>query len=171
MSIRQIISSILIVFLFNGCYSTGLKIFHKDAIFEKGFQYTKKADLVQNHQVKLMMIATYLNPVDKKYKDNRENLIVGIYFSNSDVDEKNYIKRGYDFNITNAQDIQIKKLSRDDKLLVNLPLKNSWADYYRLSYIYDDSNETKSNRDKVIIKLENNSTKTNIIKITFDRLL
>ena len=170
MSIRQLTLNILIILSFASCYSTGLKIFHKDAIFEKGFQYTKKADLVQDHQVKLMMIATYLNPVDKKYQDDRENLIIGIYFSDSDIDNKSYTQRGFDFNITNAQDIKINKLASDDKLLVNLPLKNSWADYYRLSYKHDDTNETKSNRDKVIIKLQNNKLHRSV-KIVFDKLL
>jgi hypothetical protein len=165
---KILVISLIITLFWGGCYSTGLKVFDKNDIFEKGFQYTQKADLIQNHHVKLMMIATYLNPIDKKYQDDNENLIVGIYFDDDlGVD---YITRGYDFNITNAQNISINKLPKDDILLENLPLKNSWATYYKLSYRYDDTNETKANRDKVIIKLEN-TKESKSVKISFEKLL
>lgn len=120
--------------LFTGCgTSTALNYFQNDKQSANAIQYTKKIDLSYKNEPKLMLFATYLNKSTKKFDTKELNsFIIGTYF----IGQYNhdFLEKGYKLLLNNKNSLNIKKLSKKSELKNNIPLKNSWADYYLVNF-------------------------------------
>lgn len=118
---------------FTACTSTSVvKYFEKEEFYTKAMQYTKKTDISKNNQVQLMLNATYLNSTEKKFNNDYENFIIGIYNIN---DEKELGLKNKEFVLLlNEQEpIVINELEKK-QYLNKVPLRNHWAKYYLVSF-------------------------------------
>lgn len=118
--------------VFTGCSSYSItKYFNKNDLYLKSVQYTEKVDVIEKNEVKALLTATYLNVVDKKYDDENQNFIVGIYIVNNKNDNNllNSI-----FTLNEKDSIEIKELDKNHEMNGNIPLKNNWAKYYLIKF-------------------------------------
>lgn len=150
------------VILFMGCGSTHEKrmnrSFEKVSDFGAGMQKTENIKLSEDGEVKIFMTATYLNGEESILDDDKkikEKFIVGLYQADDvnhtgliNVDQNLTINIQYqksDKEFTRAEKIErrkgvdklpvsVKKLSLDDPLLKNVPLVNTWNDYYYVEF-------------------------------------
>ncbi len=120
--------------LFTGCgTSTALNYFQNDKQSANAIQYTKKIDLTYKNETKLMLFATYLNKSTKKFDTKELNsFVIGTYFIGQD--NHDFIEKGYKLFLNNKSFLNIKKLSKKSELRNNIPLRNSWANYYLIEF-------------------------------------
>lgn len=120
--------------LFTGCgTSTALNYFQNDKQSANAIQYTKKIDLKYKNEPKLMFFSTYLNKTTKEFNTKDLNsFIVGTYFIGQD--NHDFEEKGYKLLLNNKAFINIKKLSTESALKSNIPLRNSWANYYLVNF-------------------------------------
>lgn len=134
---KKIIGLIFIIFL-TGCAShQTLKAFKKDDLFEKSVLLTHKSDIINSLETKAILHATYLNPIDKSFSNNKfEHFIVGIYIVDDEKNENNSFLNNPNYKLTmNGQmPHSIKALSKDHKMYGKIPLYNNWAKYYEVDF-------------------------------------
>jgi len=129
--------SLLILFL-SGCQSA-MSIFSKrDGQYEKSLQYTKIGTLTYKNSTKAIINITYLNSVDsKKWDDQYQNFLVGIYMSDKNINETFINNPNYKLTLNNNKFISSTVLTKKNSLYNNIPLKNPWAKYYILTFKKD----------------------------------
>jgi hypothetical protein len=131
----KILFLIFISLFFVSCSSknNAFKYFEKDEIETKGVQYTKKTDILKGDEVDVIVLATYLNKVDKKISETNEDLfLVSVYFTNKesqDISENNY-----SFFLNGESPLSVQKVEKDNENFKSLMLKNSWGNYYLLKF-------------------------------------
>lgn len=131
----KILFLIFISLFFVSCSSknNAFKYFEKDEIETKGVQYTKKTDILKGDEVDVIVLATYLNKVDKKISETNEDLfLVSVYFTNKesqDISENNY-----SFFLNGESPLSVQKVEKDNQNFKSLMLKNSWGNYYLLKF-------------------------------------
>lgn len=127
-------TSLVSAFIFSGCSSNHALInFKKDQFNANALQYTKKADIIVKNNPKVLFFATYLNSVEEKFNDNKENFLVGVYFVNEE--EQDFIKKGYRVLLNGNEMLEeYTQISSKDEFVKNLPLKNPWAKYYFVKF-------------------------------------
>ncbi len=132
MSKHLIIFSLFITLFFTACSSYSVtKYFEKDDFYNRALQYTKKADILKDNEISIMLNATYLNSLDSKYNNEYENFIIGVYHTNSKV--KGLKNKDYILLLNNKEPEIINPIKIAGELN-NLPLKNYWAKYYLISF-------------------------------------
>ncbi len=131
---------ILFVALFAGCFSkkkfADLNI---DKVHELSIVNTRKAQINSCKNSKVIIVATYLNPIKiSLLKNDKENFIVGIY-----IDKQNQAKNlnpFYKILLNNDNEIDmIKKIDKDSIYMKMIPLVNKWADYYLIQFPKKDT--------------------------------
>lgn len=130
-----LLSSLLFLILFTGCgpKANALNYFQKDKLSANAIQYTKKRDLNYKNETKVMLFATYLNKIDKKYKTDKINsFIIGIHIVNKN--NHDLTQNGYELSLNNKKPTSIIKLEDTSDLVKSIPLKNSWANYYLVHF-------------------------------------
>ena len=135
----KILFLLIISLFFVSCSekNNAFKYFNKDDVETKGVQYTKKTDILKGNEVDLILIATYLNKVDKNISDTNEELfLVSVYFTNKD--SQNIIDNNYSFSLNGIAPISMEKVEKDDENFKSLMLKNSWGNYYLVKFNSQD---------------------------------
>ena len=157
----KILFLIFISLFFVSCSSknNAFKYFEKDEIETKGVQYTKKTDILKGDEVDVIVLATYLNKVDKKISETNEDLfLVSVYFTNKesqDISENNY-----SFFLNGENPLSVQKVEKDNENFKSLMLKNSWGNYYLVKF-----NAQNSYNLALTLKNQNsNSAKLNFEK-------
>ena len=131
----KILLLLFISLFFVSCSSknNAFKYFEKDEIETKGVQYTKKTDILKGDEVDVIVLATYLNKVDKKISETNEDLfLVLVYFTNKesqDISDNNY-----SFFLNGESPLSVQKVEKDNENFKSLMLKNSWGNYYLLKF-------------------------------------
>lgn len=127
-------TSLVSAFLFSGCSGNhALVNFKKDQFNANALQYTKKSDITVQNNPKVLFFATYLNSVEKKYDNDTENFLVGIYFVNGEG--KDFKNNGYRLVLNDNEMLEeYTEIPADDEFVKNLPLKNPWAKYYMIKF-------------------------------------
>ncbi len=128
-----------ILILFTACTTkSALNHFEKDPMSANAIQYTKKADLIYNNEINSMIIATYLNNINKEYKSDKLNsFLVGIHLVNKN--EHDFEKNDYKITLNDKKPLHLSKIDRSSKLVSSIPLKNNWANYYLLQFENDEN--------------------------------
>ncbi|WP_419769653.1 MAG: hypothetical protein ACNI3C_09995 [Candidatus Marinarcus sp.] len=143
---------ILSSFLFVGCTPPmAMTHFEKNKLYSNALQYTKKADILFQNEVKVMMNVTYLNSVDSMWDNEYENFIVGVYV----VEDENHktedflSQEAFKLTLNGREYISKEFLDKNHKMLNNIPLFNSWAKYYVIKF------EKNSEDTTLVLTLEN----------------
>jgi hypothetical protein len=110
-----------------------------DPLYQKGLNYTKIGQIINNFETKAIINATYLNPINSKWDNQYNNFLIGIYIFNDSDDEKtNFINNpNYILSLNNKISTKIKLLQKTDELYEHIPLFNPHAKYYLVSYKKD----------------------------------
>ena len=112
-----------------------MKHFEKEEMYAKALQYTNKCDILYKNQVKVLFTAVYLNSVDPKYNDDYENFIVGAYVVESnEYNEAFYENESFEVLLNQTNLLSIEPLSSEHEMYGNIPLNNSWSNYYLVKF-------------------------------------
>jgi len=132
---------LILMLFFSACSNKGaFKYFKSDVLYEKSLEYTKVGQIISNFETKAIINATYLNSTDpKKWNDSYENFLIGIYiFDDSDDEKKQFIYNpNYKLNLNSKAPYKIKELKKTSYLYGHIPLFNSHAKYYIISFKKD----------------------------------
>ncbi|WP_187648360.1 hypothetical protein [Nitrosophilus labii] len=134
-----LIVTLTALFLFNGCgYKNGFAFFSKDKPYEKAISYTKKGEIVVSMENKAFIIATYLNPIYKRYEDG-DYFFVRVYISNDFEDDKKngLLNPKYHLLLNDQEPTMIKELSREDILTKEMPMVKPWYKIYLVKFPKD----------------------------------
>ena len=151
-----------VLILFAGCGSIQEKrmnrSFEKVNDFGAGMQKTENIKLREEGEVKIFLTATYLNGEESVADDDKkikEKFIVGFYHADDlnhtgsiNIDQNLTINIQYeksDKEMTKKEEVKrnkgmdklplsVKKLSLGDPLLKNVPLVNTWNEYYYVEF-------------------------------------
>lgn len=126
----------IFILILSGCgkTTTVLNHFGNDEKASYAVQYTKKADLIQDNQVKAMIFATYINKVDKKYDSEEINSFI-IGFHKVNENEHNLLENNYNLTLNENKAVSIKKINKENNEFIKyISLKNPWANYYLVQY-------------------------------------
>jgi len=130
-----LIFTLIISFVFIGCSkrNDSLKDFKNSNQSPMAIQYTKKRDLSYNDSLKVMVFATYLNKVSKKYETNKlDSFVVGIHITNQQ--NHDLIKNRFEVTLNGDKPKTMVKLPNDSDIIEIIPLKNQWAEYYLIHF-------------------------------------
>ncbi len=157
----KILFLIFISLFFVSCSSknNAFKYFEKDEIETKGVQYTKKTDILKGDEVDVIVLATYLNKVDKKISETNEDLfLVSVYFTNKesqDISENNY-----SFFLNGESPLSVQKVEKDNENFKSLMLKNSWGTTYFVKF-------NPQNSSSLSLSLKNDTS--NKVQLNFEK--
>ena len=133
----------IILIFFSGCSNKGaFKYFKSDPLYEKSLEYTKVGQIISDFETKAIINATYLNSADpKKWDNNYQNFLIGIYiFDDSDDEKKQFIHNpNYKLSLNKKAPYKIKELKKTSYLYGHIPLFNSHAKYYIISFKKDEN--------------------------------
>jgi hypothetical protein len=126
------------IFFISGCDKrVPLSQLNKDKMYELSIINTRKGEITNLQETKAIIIATYLNPINANFINNKEDVfLIGIYISN----DSNSKKKGnnnpfYKFTLNGDSTIDdIQKLNMNSKYLKMIPLINKWAEYYLVKF-------------------------------------
>ncbi|MGA1931531.1 hypothetical protein ACH5BF_02225 [Arcobacter sp. YIC-464] len=138
--------------IFIGCTSTNaLKYFDADKQKARAVQHTKKADIIENNEQKVLFWATYLNNIKEL---DKETFIISTYFINQKIQDFS----DYDYKIVlneNINPISFEEIKEDSKY--NNILKNrSWGKHYLVKF------ETLKKETNLTIELQNKNAKASL---------
>ena len=148
---RNIFTVISILLLFTACAkkeSIVDKQNQKSSTYFKYLENIKIKKVLENKYVKTTVWVADLKQIDPLKFDNlNENFLISVFYG----DEQN--NKGYDISLNDQKPLNIEKIDKNDPLLKDLALKNSWADYYIYSF-------KKQNLKEAVLKFtdENNDS-------------
>ncbi len=115
-----------------------------DLLQQKILSWTKKGAIYNSMEMKSSIFATYLNPIDKKYKDG-EYFFVSIFIDNDFEDSKKYglNNKNYTLILNNQKYTYKKELDKDSQIVKMMPFNNEWSHLYLLKFPKQKSNILK----------------------------
>ncbi len=132
---RYLIISICTIAIFNACTNKNLSIISEGKLFKRGMEYTKLSSIVYKNNTKAIVNATYLNPTySNKYDNGYENFLIGVYITSNNSKLKDLSNKQYTLSLNDNINYTKKLISKDDKLLQNIPIENPYALYYIVSF-------------------------------------
>lgn len=141
--IKQIIFILFTLLLVACAPNRALKHFEKEHTYAKAIQHTKKCDIVDENQLKVMFTATYLNSVDSKWNNDKESFIISVFVVDSKNNRPFYNNQKYEIDLNEKKNSFLKPLSKEHILFENIPLYNAWAPYFMLKFDSIDEDEHK----------------------------
>lgn len=152
--------SLLITTLVGCSSTTALKHFDKNELEVKALQYTKNADLIINNEQKVLLWGTYLNNIDiKRFNSKDESFLVSIYFVNQENQDLN--KNVYSFTLNEQKAQSVEEIKITDKKYKDILFKNTWGKYYLIKF------DNIKNNYKLTLSL--NDLKNNSAKLNFEK--
>jgi len=134
---RYLFSIVVAGLLFcTGC-SDKSGLFTPDLMEEKALTLTKKGEIYNSLEIKAALIATYLNPLLKRYRDaDRAHFLISLHIDNDFTDPKKAGLNNPDYTLTlnGAAPLAIKPLKEDDPLMKIAPVKTLWAHHYLVTF-------------------------------------
>lgn len=129
-------SAILLLFTSCGDKKYAYNYFDKTKKQERAIQDTRKIDIMQDNEPKVIFWLTYLNNVQEIKKD-REVFLINVYFVNSlkqDINEDNF-----EFRLNGKPLLSIEKIEQNNEKYRDYIVKNRWGSYYILEFDKIDS--------------------------------
>lgn len=139
---------LLIPFIFASCgtKNNAFRYFDKDETEINAIRNTKKADIVVKNEVDIIFMATYLNKIDNQIDDDLDRFLIYTFFAN--LDEQDFRKNSYELILNGNQPIKIEELDKDSQRYKEIMLKNSWGNYYIVTF----KNPQRVNNLKIVLK-------------------
>ncbi len=124
---RYFLAAILLLFL-TGCSEKANKLTNgKEPIYAQHLKYTKVLKVMEEEDVKILATATYLNSVEEKWDNGKQNFIVSVYYPMGKA-------REYTFTLNDAAPVSVAKIEKEQQLYKNIAMRNDWIDYYLYSF-------------------------------------
>lgn len=117
---------VLILFIFTGCGANKYQNIEASEK-EQAVISTQKARLKLEDNSTLLIMATYLNNLDKFSDKNQDTIVLSIYFSPT---KENNQTIGFPYVFINDSEAYVVELQKDDEIMQYLPSTNSWSKYY-----------------------------------------
>ena len=140
----KVIFYLFSIFILTGC-SFKTAFLKPDIVEQKTLAWTQKGEIYNSLEVKASMIATYLNPLDKNYKDG-EYFLINIYIDNDYEDPKKYglNNKDYILILNGLNYVYKKELNKDSKLAKMMPFFDSnWGHLYLVKFPKQNSKVLK----------------------------
>ncbi len=137
--------------LFAGCSTKVSKpsVLKPDRYYLNALRYTQKGDLAISLENRALLIATYLNPIEKKFQDG-EWFFIRVYIDNDFIDEKKagLFHPGFLLMLHGQKPLQIEPLKAEDELVKKMPFTQKWYRYYLVKF-------PKSTKKELVLTFSN----------------
>lgn len=121
-----------------------IDVFQKDKFYEKSLENTKKGEIVNSFETKVLIVSTYLNPIIEGDIKTSEMFLTGIYPQDDEemgnIGSIETILLNY-----SLKPIKIKKLESNDPLIKYSPFQNKWMKYYLIEFEKQKQHEEAEN--------------------------
>ncbi len=147
----------VLLLLMAGCaQKEELHVFSIDKPYVAALRHTQKGDISISLENKALIIATYLDPLQKR--EDKEYFFVRVYIDNDFDDPKRagLFHPGYELRLDGKKPLEIKELDKDDPLVKSMPLCEPWYHFYLVTFPKTESNSltlTFSNKDYGSVQL------------------
>ncbi len=113
----------------------GLTSFNLDQKKEKALTYSKSFKKTSNFKTKAMFNVLFLNKIEKD--SNNYNFLISSYIDKDLFVCNKNDTLGLNFDILDGRNkpIKIEKLQKNDPLMDYFSIKNTWFNYYKISFI------------------------------------
>ncbi len=129
---------LIVIFSFEACSSKIYsELVNEDKLYEKSLLYTKKGEIISSLETKAVIVATYLNPLDKKYESEDKDYFIVALYAEKDFGKSKVGLESKDCLVymkDNIKPLNVEKLKREDPLLKYIPVHNGWFKYYLLEF-------------------------------------
>ena len=125
-------SLIAFALFWSGC-SARHGLFAPDVVAEKALTMTRKGEIYNSLEIKASMVATYLNPLLKRYNDpDKACFLVSIFIDNdySEPEKQGLFNPDYEIRMNGWRPLDIRPLDKNDNLIKFAPVQNMWSRYY-----------------------------------------
>ncbi|MDR1285072.1 MAG: hypothetical protein LBJ88_02600 [Campylobacteraceae bacterium] len=95
---------------------------------EQAIVSTQKARVEAQDKSTLLVMATYLNNMQKYFDNTTDMIVLSYYYSPSSSQIKSDL--GKPIVKLNRESIEIVELENDNELLKDVPINNKWSKYY-----------------------------------------
>jgi len=135
---------ILLVLSLTSCENKMLNRLNSKQNFYANLQQTQKIILSNSkNETKAMLSVTYLHPKEYlKHKSSKiqkfrgERFIIGTFFADGNSSLSMDLNNSYSLTLGRKRVKNIKELSLDDSLLIDIPMLNGWSRYYLVQFDY-----------------------------------
>lgn len=135
-SLAPLITAFILSLFLSGCSVKPSSNYfeNKNSFYKKAVHYTKKRDMIHDKKIKAIFYATYLNSTDKRWNNEYENFIVGIYINEEKSEDD------YHITLNGREALDALNIKKDHEMYENTPLYNAWAKYktFRFSKRYGE---------------------------------
>ncbi|WP_201338667.1 MULTISPECIES: hypothetical protein [unclassified Nitratiruptor] len=132
---KRLVIIIFSIAILTGCaVKEEINIFAKDKPYVEALRYTKKGDIVLSLENKAMIIATYLNPLQKR--NDKEYFFMRVYIDNDFEDPKKsgLFNPDYTLTLNGHKPLTIKEVESDSKLAKTMPFVQKWYRLYLVTF-------------------------------------
>ncbi len=132
-----------IIFLSGCAKKEELKIFSVDRPYAEALRWSKKGDIAISLENKALLIATYLNPIQKKR--DKEYFFVRVYIDNDFEEPKKagLFHPGYFLKLNDQKPLEIKELDFESELAKRMPFVQKWYHIYLVTFPKTQSKELR----------------------------
>jgi len=131
---KRVLIACVALFLLGGCAQKELRIFDEDRPYAQALRWTKKGDIAISLENKALIIATYLNPLQKRW--DREYFFVRVYIDNDFDDPKKagLYHPGYYLRLGNHDPEKIEEVDFESLLAKRMPFVQKWYRLYLVTF-------------------------------------
>lgn len=143
---RYLFITLIMLTLATGGCTLKNGLFTPDRVAQKALTHTRKAEIFNSLEIKVSLIATYLNPVLPEYeKRDKVFFLMSIFIDNDFEEPSRYGLRNPDISLemNGEKPLEIKELKRDDPLRKLAPIQNMWSHYYLVTFAKPQSPEMR----------------------------
>ena len=143
-----------LLLIFGGCSEKQVStpsVLSPDKRYMEALRHTQKGDIAISLENKAQIIATYLNPIDKKYRGG-EFFFVRVYIDNDFEDENRsgLYNPYYSLTLDGAAPQKIESVAHDEAAAMDMPFVQKWYKLYVVEFPKSDAGQlrlTFSHRD------------------------
>jgi hypothetical protein len=126
-ALNAVLFFVFVLSLFTSCSQKSIT--SRGELYERALDYTKQATIKMEEGGKVVLIATYLNPVTSECDTKCDHFVVGLYnASGSSLSLQDSI------TLNGNKPIEVSELDQSSSLYGNLPLFSNWAKYYEVKF-------------------------------------
>ena len=131
---KKLLVGLVALFLLGGCAKKELKIFSVDKPYAEALRWSKKGDIAISLENKALIIATYLNPLQKRW--DKEYFFVRVYIDNDFDDPKKagLFHPGYHIRLNGHEPLSIEELDFESELAKSMPFVQKWYHIYLVTF-------------------------------------
>ncbi len=141
---RYLFFPLIVLLLGMGGCTTKSGLFSPDKLEQKALTHTHKAEIFNSLEIKVSLIATYLNPILPEYhQKDKAYFLISIFIDNDFDEPSRYGLHNPDISLDmdGKKPLEIKELKSDDPLRKLAPIQNMWSHYYLVTFTKPQSGQ------------------------------